>query len=271
MFESWKSFDIWTGITVITGLRYFVLAMLGWVICYKLFYNQWFHRKIIQKHPSWKDMRREIMYSILSIIIFGTIGYLTVLASRYGLTQLYWNVNERGWIWFLISIVLTIVLHDTYFYWTHRAMHHRRIYHWMHRVHHQSRNPTPWASFAFGPWEAMVQAGIFPLTALLFPIHPIAFGIFMGWQMINNVLGHSGFEFYPKALMNGLMGRIFNTPTNHIMHHEHPGGNYGIYFNIWDRIMGTNHSDYENRFFKITSSKKKPLVSGAAEEGVIKG
>ena len=120
---------------------------------------------------------------------------------------------------------------------------------------HKSINPTPWASFSFGPWEAVVQAGIFPLTVFLIPIHPLAFGIFMGWQMLNNVLGHSGFEFYPQGFMNRSIRFVFNTPTNHIMHHERPHGNYGLYFNYWDRLMGTNQSDYEERFKKVTTPK----------------
>jgi lathosterol oxidase len=256
MIESWQTIEIWAGITVITGIRYFVLALLGWIVCYKLFYSRWFHRKIIQKHPTWLEIRREIIYSILSVIIFGFVGVLTIVASRYGMTQIYWQIGELGWLWFGVSILLTIFLHDTYFYWTHRIMHHKRLFHWMHRIHHKSTNPTPWASFSFGPWEAAVQAGIFPLTAVLFPIHPIAFGAFMGWQMLNNVLGHSGFEFYPRQLMSGYFGSIFNTPTNHIMHHENPRGNYGIYFNVWDRLMGTNLPDYEQRFNQVTTNPK---------------
>ncbi len=36
------------------------------------------------------------------------------------------------------------------------------------------------------------------------------------------------------------------------MHHEKPNGNYGIYFNWWDRLMGTNHVDYEDRLAELT-------------------
>ena len=260
MLQSWNTLEIWAGITLLTGIRYVVLALIAWCLCYTFFYSQWFHRKIIQRHPSWKDIRREILYSLLSIIIFGMVGVLTIVASRQGMTQLYWDIGDRGWPWFWMSVILTIFLHDTYFYWTHRAMHHKRLFRWMHGVHHQSTNPTPLASFSFGPWEALVQAGIFPLSVILFPIHPLAFGTFMAWQMLNNVLGHSGFEFYHKKLMQGMFGYFLNTPTNHIMHHENPKGNYGIYFNIWDRMMGTNLPDYENRFHLITASKYSDSV-----------
>jgi sterol desaturase/sphingolipid hydroxylase (fatty acid hydroxylase superfamily) len=36
------------------------------------------------------------------------------------------------------------------------------------------------------------------------------------------------------------------------MHHESMRGNFGLYFNFWDRIMGTNHPGYEQRFAEVT-------------------
>lgn len=55
-----------------------------------------------------------------------------------------------------------------------------------------------------------------------------------------------------------------NTPTNHVMHHERMRGNYGLYFNIWDRLMGTNHPEYEARFREVTS---RPAAAAAGGEG----
>jgi len=49
------------------------------------------------------------------------------------------------------------------------------------------------------------------------------------------------------------LGRFINTPTNHAMHHEFIRGNYGLYFNYWDRLMGINHAQYEQRFAEVTS------------------
>jgi sterol desaturase/sphingolipid hydroxylase (fatty acid hydroxylase superfamily) len=85
------------------------------------------------------------------------------------------------------------------------------------------------------------------------PIHPLAFGIVMLWQITFNVLGHTGYEFHPRWLMDSWLGKVLNTPTNHVQHHEKLKGNYGLYFNVWDRLMGTNHPDYENRFREVTS------------------
>jgi Delta7-sterol 5-desaturase len=154
--------------------------------------------------------------------------------------------------------VLTIFLHDAYFYWTHRLMHARRLFPIMHRAHHRSTNPTPWAAYAFHPLEAFVHAGIFPLVIFLYPIHPGAFAIFMIVQIGFNVLGHTGFEIYPHWFLKSWLGKFFNTPTNHSMHHQYFTGNYGLYFNLWDRFMGTNHRDYEERFLQVTSPAEPP-------------
>ena len=256
------------GITVDVALRYFFLVGIAWLLAYVLFRRRWFHRKIVASFPKPGEVRREIAYSLLSILIFGLTAAATLSAARYGWTQLYWPIGEYGWGWFLGSIVCAIFLHDTYFYWTHRLMHHPKLFGAFHRVHHLSHNPSPWASYAFAPLEAVVQAGIFPLTAFVLPIHPFAFGLFMLWQIVFNVLGHTGYEFHPHRLMNSWLRRILNTPTNHIMHHEKLRGNYGLYFNIWDRLMGTNHEDYEKRFREVTSRPAPREASAAAEAPV---
>ena len=51
--------------------------------------------------------------------------------------------------------------------------------------------------------------------------------------------------------MDTWLGKVINTATNHVQHHEKPRGNYGLYFNVWDRLMGTNHRDYEARFREV--------------------
>jgi sterol desaturase/sphingolipid hydroxylase (fatty acid hydroxylase superfamily) len=46
-----------------------------------------------------------------------------------------------------------------------------------------------------------------------------------------------------------------NTPTHHAMHHEKVGANYGLHFNFWDRMLGTNHAEYERRFAAVTAPR----------------
>ncbi len=245
-----------TGASVAVGLRYLLFAGLAWLFAYVLFRHRWFHRKIVQKLPASADVRREMMYSAVSLAIFGGVGGLTIIAARAGWTQLYWDIGEHGMVWFFGSVAVAVVLHDAWFYWTHRLMHHRKLFRHFHRVHHLSHNPSPWAAYSFAPAEAVVQTAIFPIAVMVMPMHPLAFMMFMLWQITYNVLGHTGYEFHPKWLMDSWLGKFLNTPTNHAMHHEKIRGNYGLYFNVWDRLMGTNHPEYESRFREVTSRSR---------------
>ncbi len=31
--------------------------------------------------------------------------------------------------------------------------------------------------------------------------------------------------------------------------------NYGLFFNVWDRLLGTNHTGYEERFGRVTAPR----------------
>ncbi|MFM7099800.1 MAG: sterol desaturase family protein [Verrucomicrobiota bacterium] len=259
LFGSQRSFlerSLFTTIEV--GIRYLVFAGVAWMLAYRLFRHRWVHRKVISRFPASVEVRREIAYSLGTLLIFGLVGAGTFTASRHGWTQMYWGIADHGRGWFFGSVACGILLHDAYFYWTHRLMHHRRLFPLFHRVHHLSTNPSPWAAYAFAPAEAVVEAGIFPLAVLVMPMHPAAFGLVMLWQITFNVAGHTGYEFHPRWLMKTPLRFLLNTPTNHVMHHEKMRGNYGLYFNFWDRLMGTNHPDYEARFREVTSRLASP-------------
>lgn len=252
--QTWpKSAQMFLGIAVENWLRYALVAGVAWLLAYVIFKKRWWPRKIIQIAPAAADVRREMKWSVLTAVIYGLVGVTTIVIGKTCGWQLYRKIDARGWGWFIASIGIAIVVHDTWFYWTHRLMHHRRLFKLFHRVHHESTNPSPWAAYSFAPLEAVVQACIFPLLVFTVPMHPLAFFAFMIWQIVFNVIGHTGFEYHPNWLMRTWLGKLINTPTNHVQHHEKMRGNYGLYFNVWDRLMGTNHTDYEARFHEVTN------------------
>lgn len=53
---------------------YLLFAGLAWILAYWLFRNRWFHRKIIARFPQTADVRRELGYSLLTLVIFGLMG-----------------------------------------------------------------------------------------------------------------------------------------------------------------------------------------------------
>ncbi len=234
---------------------YFLFAGCAWLLFDVLLVRRLRRRRIAQEPHRLAQMRRELLYSLRSMAVYGVMGGLIAFLALSGWTQIYMRVEKYGWTYFVISIGLMILLHDAYFYWTHRLMHDRRLFRRFHATHHQSTNPSPWAAYSFSVGEAAVQAGIAPLVFLLMPTHPAAFSLFMIWQITFNVFGHCGYEIWPRWFLHSRLGKILNTPTHHAMHHERFRGNYGLYFNFWDRLMGTNHGDYAARFAQVTSQE----------------
>jgi len=248
-------------IFLVIFLRYFILASLAFLVFYVFRRKSILFKKIQPKFPSKRDYLREMMYSGITAIVFAGIGYTVFATPLSKYTQTYWKLSEHSAGYFIFSIVLMILVHDTYFYWTHRWMHGRSVYRFVHRVHHLSTNPSPWAAMAFHPIESVVEGSVIALIAFLFPVHPLAIGIFLLIMMIYNVYGHLGYELYPKGFSTSLIGKWVNTSVNHNMHHQSAQGNYGLYFLWWDRWMGTLQPTYDQNFDAVKSRKSSPTQS----------
>ncbi len=229
--------------------RYFLFAGIAYLIFYVLYKNKWIEKKIQKRTPDSKQIKREIRDSLISIFIFSLFFIIISEATKAGYTKLYKNVHLMGWWYLWLSIPIMIFWHDTWFYWSHRLMHHPAIFKIVHKQHHLSHNPTPWTAFAFHPIEAFAEAG-FVLIVFIVPIHPLCLLLVITWQMVFNVYGHMGYELMSEKVHRSFIGKWFNTSTHHNMHHRLTKGNYGLYFNFWDTIMKTNHPDYENQFLE---------------------
>jgi Delta7-sterol 5-desaturase len=235
-------------ILVIVLLRYLTLASVAYFVFYGLKKRVWLYKKIQRIFPGQRDYLREVGYSILTSLIFAGIGFFVFLTPFVRYTRTYFTISQHSVSYFVLSIFVMILIHDTYFYWTHRLMHRKQIFRVVHRVHHLSTNPSPWAAMAFHPLEAIVEAGIIVVIPLLLPVHPLAIGLFLLFMMIYNVYGHLGYELYPAGFSRSVIGKWINTSVNHNMHHEIVRGNYGLYFLFWDRLMGTLHPAYDHNF-----------------------
>ncbi len=241
-------------------VRYLTVAGLAFLTVYIWKRRDWFFWKIQQKFPKSDRIHAEITHSAITCAIFATMAFGVFFLRQHGYGALYYTVSDYGWGYYFFSLVVMIVGHDTYFYWTHRLMHHPRLFKIFHLVHHQSNNPTPFTAFSFHPLESVVEFGIVPVIALVLPIHTSAFLIFTVWSMLFNVMGHTGYEFSPSGFTRHWLFRWMNTPTHHNMHHSRSGCNYSLYFNFWDRVMGTNHPEYDAYFESIKSRTREQLA-----------
>ena len=233
------------------GFRYFFASGVVFLIFYVLFRNRYAGKRIQAKFPKTGDYYREIGYSMLTMTIFALVPtFLIFTPAIRAHTLILDSPFQYGAFYFWFAFVLMFFIHDAYFYWAHRLMHHPRLFKYFHAVHHQSVNPSPFAAYAFHPLEAFVEVGIFVFFIFCLPVHFIHLGFFFLFQIGYNVYGHSGYEFYPKGFNKGRFGKWVNTSVAHNMHHQYFKGNYGLYTMIWDRWMGTTHPNYDVEFEK---------------------
>ncbi len=219
-------------------------------------------RKIRPDSPKRAQMVREFWASLRTSAIFAVGGIISVMGSDAGIMKVYDDPALYGWGYFWLSLGLLIVLHDAWFYWTHRLIHDPRLFRRLHRLHHKSYNPSPWTAYSFDIGEAAINAAFMPLTILFLPVADLGVFIFLAHMIIRNAIGHSGYELTPAWRNGRPVFDWLTTVTHHDLHHAQAGWNYGLYFTFWDRLMKTEHPLYREKFAEAV---RKPLDGSAVK------
>jgi Delta7-sterol 5-desaturase len=173
----------------------------------------------------------EVRSSLLSIVLFGGYGVLTL----FGLHAGFWGVSSARPGAVLAELVFLVLWNDVHFYVIHRLLHLPLLYRWVHRHHHRAIRPTPWSTFAMHPLEAILLGSVMVLvmpfhdfswlTLLLFPVVSLA---------LNNV-GHMNYDVAPGVSdWHPLAGS-----RRHEQHHHFVHGNYGFMLPLLDRLFKT--------------------------------
>jgi len=258
---------ILAGIEIET-IRYFAGAAGVALVCW-LFARAITHRRIQTRHATNADRWREMRQSLWAIAVFAVVDVFAVLMIMLGAIRVHQGPAELlTVIWQVVALTL---MHDAYFYWMHRTLHHRRLFRMMHATHHVSRTPTSWAAYSFATGEAVFEGVIVPLMlvvlSLIAPVEPWAAFIFLGHQIARNAIGHSGFELaWPGFTRSGWTGWL-TTTVHHDLHHSEGRYNFGLYFTWWDRWMGTEHPHYHERFEAVVNRRRE----AAAQEVPVHG
>lgn len=90
----------------------------------------------------------------------------------------------------------------------------------MHDVYHRSRNPSPWAAYAFHPIEALVNSLVTPVALLVASLHGLVLLAFTIHQIPRNAHGHLSIKTKPPGIARHWLGGRFTTTTHHHLHHE---------------------------------------------------
>jgi Delta7-sterol 5-desaturase len=255
---------IWS-FTLVLDVGRYVIAAGGLALILKLFWSLGLKdRKIQARWASNADVRREILTSLRTGFIFSLNGTAIVFGAMYGIFTIYPDFDKAGIGYLVISVIAVIIVHDAYFYWTHRMMHHPRLYPYFHRTHHRSVTPTPFAAYAFDIPEALVMAAFMPLWLAFVPMHVLGTFLFMAFMIIRNVMGHAGVELMPRSLADSRWFGWINSTTHHDLHHATFHHNYGLYFTWWDRMMGTEHPAYREKLRGAAARDDAPAADSPA-------
>lgn len=219
----------WLTAFVIDLTRYLVGVGVIVIPLFVVFREFSLSRLIQSRRPGRDDLIREITHSIKTVAVYATVALGTIAMIEQGWTRLYTDVQAYGLWYLLITIPLLLILHDAYFYWMHRLMHHRLLFRRVHRLHHLSRTPSSWAAYSFSIGEAAIMTLFVPLTISVLPVHPIALFVFLAIMIVRNAMGHSGVEFHPRFWVDSPLD-LMTTVTHHDLHHQRLDGNFGLYY-----------------------------------------
>ncbi|MCI4669464.1 MAG: sterol desaturase family protein [Bacteroidia bacterium] len=240
---------------LVNVVRFAVLAGVPFLIFYLISPQKFSRQKIQERFSKKKDWLMELKHSAQTLVVFSLISLLIIYSPFREYTSIYKDINAYPLWWIPLSMLLAIVLQDTYFYWMHRTIHHPRFFRKVHLVHHKSTNPTPLASHSFNISESILEALVIPIILLIVPMHPLAIFGFVFIGICFNVYGHLGYEIAPSWFRHSFLFEILNTSVHHNLHHEKFKGNYGYYFRIWDRIMGTENPNYVKKYDEIQAKR----------------
>ncbi|UYL07854.1 sterol desaturase family protein [Bdellovibrio sp. SKB1291214] len=263
-FESYVPFDLLipknfaiavAAITSVVLFRYLATTFMFYLVFYRRRWSWSETRQIYPKLPDKKIQLYEIKWSSVSSIIFGFAGVLMGVFWQLGWSKIYLKLDQYGWLYLLLSGFLVSVLHDFYFYVTHRWLHTPWAYKRFHAVHHASLHPSPWASFSFHPIESLIEAIPLPLITLFLPLHPLVIIAYLTMATLSAIINHLGFEVMPAGAGKNIFGKWLISGTHHAGHHRFYKYNFGLFYTFWDHILGTQHPEYEKQFQQNTEVK----------------
>ena len=241
------SFDTVTAFTLFVKIwfgAYMALAgiylLLGWAISH---YNQRMRSYRIQD----KDCPRELIHRDIKQSLKSLVNISAMLAAGLTLRAMGFGTGlapiELSWANALVWSLISLVLFDTWFYWFHRLLHHRRLYARIHRWHHRASTPTVWANNSDTLLDNLFCQSYWFFAPLLLPVPMVILLLHKAYDQVTGMLGHAGYEYAPgkfSARPSPMIGTTF-----HDLHHSAFNYNFATHFSIWDRLMGTLHPDYD--------------------------
>jgi sterol desaturase/sphingolipid hydroxylase (fatty acid hydroxylase superfamily) len=232
------------------------LELMSW-ICAGLMFGTFIVESVVS-YFALRDGKYELGDTFLNVAI--TIGYVgmrvfvgagisVILIAIYAWTPLRWSM-DHWWHW-----VILFVFNDFLYYWSHRASHVIKFMWASHAVHHNS----PVLNLSTGlrnSWVGMVFDWVFFVPTVALGFHPLAVAACTAVMSTLDFLTHT-----PYVGKLGFLDKLFNTPSNHRVHHaknpDYVDKNMGGALIIWDRMFGTYAAEVDPAVFGVESMPKR--------------
>jgi sterol desaturase/sphingolipid hydroxylase (fatty acid hydroxylase superfamily) len=205
------------------------------------------------------QVHREVFNSTRSVILYNVVQLTTrIVALGFGYI-ITLHVHMPLWEE-VLTFPLVMIVHDAYFYWTHRWMHQPAVFRFVHWEHHRSAAPTVFTAYSFSIPEAIVQGLFSVFYVAIFPATFLTLIVFQFLEILYNLTIHSGVDPWPRVLVTHRWFGWLAGSAYHDLHHRTARGNYGLYTRFWDRLCRTEHPD----FVKIYEYIHSPQNDGQA-------
>ena len=242
----WDSFITWT-------LAYLALALVGHFFVYRLNFVR--KRKIQNASEEPGSIRRQLAWSFLYVLTISGRAVLLLWLGLSGWTRIYLDMDRFGIPYLMASVLVYLIGFDLYFYSVHRLLHWGPLYRHIHSVHHRVSSPSVFTIFCMHPLEAVIFCGYHVVMLMILPLHPLALTIIALVIHQANIVGHFGYELFPRSFARRIP--FISSATYHDIHHQTAQHNYAYFFNWLDWIFKTAKADYKQIYEKTFARENK--------------
>lgn len=215
------------------GAMYFSLAGFSLLMTQKILPTLKIGSIIDRRPLRRRQVRNEIGYSIISIIIFSLYGGVTLLADRVGWINIDWFFSPSR---FVRDLIVLFFWNEIHFYSCHRLLHTPWLFSHVHQRHHRSIVPTPFSTYNFHWFEAVLLSSVMISCMFFYDLSFAMVLFFPTLSLLINNIGHMNYAIFPNKPMTAL----FASCKRHTLHHTRIHGNFGFFLPWIDGFLGTN-------------------------------
>ncbi len=207
-----------------------------------------------------EQARHAMKLGTANLAVGGFISGSLIYGLQSGMqTPIYFDIAERGWLYWAGSTVVFFVVVDCLAYWTHRALHWKPLFKRVHSWHHRYVATTPWVTTAMHPVEFLMFQGVTFIPLFIIPLHYSSIIAVLIYALVWNTIDHSGVKLTSVIPWQG-------PSMFHDDHHAFFHCNFGQHMGIWDRWFGTMRRKDRRYGAEVFGGKGEPEAGGAAGE-----